>query len=75
MPTLVEVGQNASVVVAAGMKGKPDKHAENWFFPGRQDCLTCRTRASGGVLGRTRGSSTGPFATLTAVSPTTNCAR
>lgn len=22
-----------------------------WFFPSRQDCLTCHTRASGGVLG------------------------
>lgn len=22
-----------------------------WFFPGRQDCLTCHTRASGGVIG------------------------
>ena len=47
---LVEQGQNASVVVAAGLKGKPDK-TQNWFFPGRQDCLTCHTRASGGVLG------------------------
>jgi len=47
---LVEVGQNASIVVAAGLKGKPDK-TQNWFFPGRQDCLTCHTRASGGVLG------------------------
>ena len=47
---LVETGQNASIVVAAGMKGKPDK-VQNWFFPGRQDCLTCHTRASGGVLG------------------------
>ncbi|HEU6448408.1 MAG TPA: PQQ-dependent sugar dehydrogenase [Verrucomicrobiae bacterium] len=24
---------------------------QNWFFPGRQDCLTCHTPASGGVLG------------------------
>ncbi len=47
---LVETGQNASVVVAAGLKGKPDK-LQNWYFPGRQDCLTCHTRASGGVLG------------------------
>lgn len=47
---LVEVGQNASIVVAAGLKGAPDK-TQNWFFPGRQDCLTCHTRASGGVLG------------------------
>lgn len=47
---LVEVGQNASVVVATGQKGKPDI-TQNWFFPGRQDCLTCHTRATGGVLG------------------------
>jgi uncharacterized repeat protein (TIGR03806 family) len=47
---LVETGQNASIVVAAGIKGAPDK-TQNWFFPGRQDCLTCHTRASGGVLG------------------------
>jgi uncharacterized repeat protein (TIGR03806 family) len=25
--------------------------AQNWFYPGRQDCLTCHTPASGGVLG------------------------
>ncbi len=24
---------------------------QNWFYPGRQDCLTCHTPASGGVLG------------------------
>jgi mono/diheme cytochrome c family protein/regulation of enolase protein 1 (concanavalin A-like superfamily) len=24
---------------------------QNWFYPGRQDCLTCHTIASGGVLG------------------------
>ncbi|MDB6118429.1 MAG: hypothetical protein JWO08_2210 [Verrucomicrobiaceae bacterium] len=47
---LVEVGQNASIVVAAGVKGAPDK-MQNWFFPGRQDCLACHTRSTGGVLG------------------------
>lgn len=47
---LVETGRNASVVIAAGLKGAPDK-TQNWFFPGRQDCLTCHTRPSGGVLG------------------------
>lgn len=25
--------------------------SQPWFFPGRQDCLTCHTRAAGGVLG------------------------
>ena len=24
---------------------------QNWFYPGRQDCLTCHTSQSGGVLG------------------------
>ena len=24
---------------------------QNWFYPGRQDCLTCHTPATGGVLG------------------------
>lgn len=47
---LVETGQSRSVVVAAGQNGKPDV-VQNWYFPGRQDCLTCHTRASGGVLG------------------------
>ena len=47
---LVETGQNATIVVMAGVKNQPDK-TQNWFFPGRQDCLTCHTRASGGVLG------------------------
>lgn len=47
---LVEVGQSANVVVAPGAKGKPDV-TQSWFFPGRQDCLTCHTRVSGGVLG------------------------
>ena len=26
-------------------------HTQNWFFPGKQDCLTCHTPVSGGVLG------------------------
>jgi uncharacterized repeat protein (TIGR03806 family) len=47
---LVETGQSASFLVAKGLKGKPDKQ-QTWYFPGRQDCLSCHTRVSGGVLG------------------------
>jgi uncharacterized repeat protein (TIGR03806 family) len=47
---LVETAQNASITLVVGGKGKPDK-TQNWFFPGRQDCLTCHTRVSSGVLG------------------------
>jgi uncharacterized repeat protein (TIGR03806 family) len=33
------------IKTASGMR------TQNWFYPGRQDCLTCHTPASGGVLG------------------------
>jgi uncharacterized repeat protein (TIGR03806 family) len=44
-------------LVAAGItepieiKTSTGSRAQNWFFPGRQDCLTCHTPQSGGVLG------------------------
>ena len=40
------VTEDISVVDASGNAGK-----QPWFFPGRQDCTTCHTRAAGGVLG------------------------
>ena len=44
---LVTAGTNEDILVktAAGTR------VQRWFYPGRQDCLTCHTPASGGVLG------------------------
>jgi uncharacterized repeat protein (TIGR03806 family) len=33
------------------IKTSTGTRTQNWFYPGRQDCLTCHTPASGGVLG------------------------
>jgi len=33
------------------IKTSTGTRVQKWFFPGRQDCLTCHTPASGGVLG------------------------
>ena len=37
--------EDITVKTAAGTR------IQRWFYPGRQDCLTCHTPASGGVLG------------------------
>ena len=44
---LVTVGTNEliSIKTASGVR------TQKWFFPGRQDCLTCHTPMAGGVLG------------------------
>lgn len=47
---------DADLVTAGITEDIPVKTAggtrtQHWFYPGRQDCLTCHTPASGGVLG------------------------
>jgi uncharacterized repeat protein (TIGR03806 family) len=37
--------ENISIQTASGTR------VQKWFYPGRQDCITCHTPASGGVLG------------------------
>jgi glucose/arabinose dehydrogenase/regulation of enolase protein 1 (concanavalin A-like superfamily) len=41
---------NAGALATARFHFKIDR-TQPWFFPGRQDCLSCHTSASGGVLG------------------------
>jgi uncharacterized repeat protein (TIGR03806 family) len=44
---IVTIGTNETISIqtADGVR------TQKWFFPGRQDCLTCHTTVSGGVLG------------------------
>ncbi len=44
---LVIAGLTEPIVI----KTATGTRTQNWFYPGRQDCLTCHTTASGGVLG------------------------
>ena len=44
---LVSVGTNEDITVKTATSTRTQK----WFYPGRQDCITCHTTISGGVLG------------------------
>ena len=44
---LVAAGTNEDIVIRTANGTR----TQRWFYPGRQDCLTCHTPASGGVLG------------------------
>jgi uncharacterized repeat protein (TIGR03806 family) len=44
---LVTSGTNETITIKTAAGSRTQK----WFFPGRQDCLTCHTAVSGGVLG------------------------
>ncbi|HEY4417080.1 MAG TPA: PQQ-dependent sugar dehydrogenase [Verrucomicrobiae bacterium] len=44
---LVTAGTNEIITIKTATGNRTQK----WFFPGRQDCLTCHTPVSGGVLG------------------------
>ncbi len=44
---LVTAGTNEEIQI----KTSTGVRVQKWFYPGRQDCLTCHTPASGGVLG------------------------
>jgi uncharacterized repeat protein (TIGR03806 family) len=45
---LVAAGMTEDIPIKTTEGGTRTQH---WFFPGRQDCLTCHTPAAGGVLG------------------------
>ncbi|HZF01301.1 MAG TPA: PQQ-dependent sugar dehydrogenase [Methylomirabilota bacterium] len=42
---------NVGITEPVEIKTATGTRIQNWFFPGRQDCLTCHTPQSGGVLG------------------------
>jgi uncharacterized repeat protein (TIGR03806 family) len=44
---LVNAGTNENITVTTATGTR----MQRWFFPGREDCLTCHTHQSGGVLG------------------------
>ena len=44
---LISVGTNEDIEI----KTATGTRTQRWFYPGRQDCITCHTTISGGVLG------------------------
>ena len=44
---IVTAGTNEDIAIATATGTR----TQRWFYPGRQDCLTCHTPQSGGVLG------------------------
>ena len=42
---------NAGFTEEVAIKTAAGARVQKWFYPGRQDCLTCHTPISGGVLG------------------------
>jgi mono/diheme cytochrome c family protein/regulation of enolase protein 1 (concanavalin A-like superfamily) len=42
---------NAGITEDITIKTAAGSRVQKWFYPGRQDCLTCHTPISGGVLG------------------------
>jgi uncharacterized repeat protein (TIGR03806 family) len=44
---LVNAGTNEDITITTATGTR----RQRWFYPGRQDCLTCHTAQSGGVLG------------------------
>ncbi|HEV8541813.1 MAG TPA: PA14 domain-containing protein [Verrucomicrobiae bacterium] len=48
---LAVTAHNASGVLATARFHFPATRVQRWSFPSRQDCLSCHTRAAGGVLG------------------------
>jgi uncharacterized repeat protein (TIGR03806 family) len=43
---------NESVIEPIGIRtADGTQHTQNWYYPSREDCLTCHTTRAGGVLG------------------------
>jgi uncharacterized repeat protein (TIGR03806 family) len=45
---LLMTGQTENIAIKAA---NGDVHQQTWYYPSRQDCLTCHTADAGGVLG------------------------